>query len=1107
MKQRMQETALQHSNVFCVRRVWAAWRSALQHRYSEQQQEEEALQHWAYSLQSRAWLQWREKCFLAQRWKEQEARARLHACRSLCRKVIHCWVIYTQHCRATRQPKAAADGVWRHTLTGRYWRRWLKEWQSERRERELQLVVKQRAQLGIQRWALGQWRHYIRMRAQEVEKQKFATQHYQCHLLRGAMRGLSLNVSQCKNYHLNNHLALQHHYQTVIRRSWRMWQQRVEQMENSQLQPQINVALHHHSITVLQQHLDLWRERHKECIYRKDLDRQADAWFAKRILPHCLSAWVEFTAHRRTYTERRKEAQLFDQRRICSWAFYVWWARSEEQKEYRLAERMAVLHEEHVCVRRGWQRWRGAARVHAQERVSCSAADEMRSHTLLQRTLSLWRARMQHLQTSQQQEELASHHGDLHLARQAWNCWRMFVKQRREKNKRLEQIEQHHNWRLLTKSLQAWKDHHLQTQQVYTSAEESCRIQQQQQLRRLFLLWRRNSVLQAEERNVEERAVLHQRRHLMAKVWLAWRRDTAERKARHRHYGMALKEAQTALNRGRLQAALLRWREQSREARKDRVNMEKASHLHSQTLLRKSLCSWNTLHQQQKLHQVMKEKGVWLLRRRTCRVFFTCWKTELENSRKEAESTEKALWHWSLNLQAKVLDAWRDWVIDRQRKQRRLAAASQVYRGYLLKEGITHILTYAEHMDRFSASLAQRSQEQSCRHVQAVVRRCALRWKHRALSGPERKEVDKTTKPKKCVSFSLPEEASEDTARDSSQSTLQNVTSLGVQSAADMLEHQPMKMTHVEKGQGDLITKQLLFLRASRIPPRRLDQHGKCSEPQDSNQKPLPYAESALLRQADGDQERAPSVLVPRTHVPTVPTTCSAAPVVPGPVPMTPDSASAMPSSALFTHCSLPVPVRFSSLSYPPLPATPVASTAQEPVVHPKPDANSDVLLPPSMFMAPHTQAMEKDSRLRLREPHMHLNRHPSPQSGVCLDQSEQEDEDEQQRQREEKALQTAALTRDLISIQLDMQRYQRDRKQLQAWRKLEQVLRSWLETTGSDVEASETSSVQQELKELEVNIEHLSDLLANQKPAMVRHAARIQNIEGLLKRQSHPDI
>lgn len=33
-------------------------------------------------------------------------------------------------------------------------------------------------------------------------------------------------------------------------------------------------------------------------------------------------------------------------------------------------------------------------------------------------------------------------------------------------------------------------------------------------------------------------------------VWLAWRRDTAERKARHRHYGMALREAQTALNRG-----------------------------------------------------------------------------------------------------------------------------------------------------------------------------------------------------------------------------------------------------------------------------------------------------------------------------------------------------------------------------------------------------------------------------------------------------------------------------------------------------------------------------------------------------------------------------
>ncbi|XP_076125486.1 protein SFI1 homolog isoform X5 [Alosa pseudoharengus] len=1101
-----------------ARRMWAAWRCALQRRYSEQQQEEEALQHWAYSLQSRVWLQWRERGLQAQVWREQEARARLHACRSLCRKAISRWQMYTQHCQATRQPKAEADSAWHRTLARRYWSRWLREWQSKRSEKELQLALKQRVQLGIQRWALGQWRHCIRIQAEEAERWKSATQHHQHHLLRGAMRGLSMNVSQCRTYRLNNHLALQHHNQTVICRSWRLWQQRVEQLEDSQLQPQIDIAHHYHSIIVLRQHLNLWRERLKECLNRKALDQHADAWFAKRILPHCFRAWVEFTVHRRTYTERRKEAQLFDhsvvyscRQRVCSWAFYTWWTHSEEQKENRLAERTAVLHEEHTCVRRGWQRWREAAGTQAQERVRCTAADRLHSHTLLRSAIGLWRARSQHIRTSLQQEELASRHGDLHLVWRAWNCWRKFVERRREKNQKLGQIEQHHNHRVLAKSLQAWKDHHLQTQQVYSRAEESFRCQQTQQLRRCLLLWRRNAALLAEERSVEGKAVLHHRRHLMAKVVLAWRHVTAERNARHVHFGMVLTEAQTALNKGRLRVALLRWRERSREVRLERASMEKAGYLHGQTLLRKCLRSWSILHQQQNLHQVMKEKGIWVLRQRTNRVFFTRWKNALENSRREAELTEKALWHWSLNLQAKVLDAWREWASDRQRKQQRLAAASKVYRGVLLKEGITHILTYAEHMDRFSASLAQQSQEQSCRRVQAVVRRCALRWKQRALSSQEQTDVDKPTKPKKSVSFSLPGVGSIEASRSSAQSAVQTPTCMGVQRVTATPMHQPRNFTHIERGLGDSVTEQLLFLRSSRIPPRTpsflLDLHGEEQKghPQDGNQRPLCSAEPTSLCQADEDQDPTSSALVPHAHVRTmptpVPTMSSVAHVVPGSAPLTLDGVPVGANSVPIPHCTLPVPVRSSSgvsLSYLPLPATPVASTFQESAAQPTPDASSDVLLPPSMFMAPHTQAM--DFRLRLREPHMHLNKHPSP-PGVCQDTSKQEDEEDQQRRREEKALQTAALTRELISIQLDMQRYQRDRKQLQAWRKQEQVLRSWLETTGSEVEASETFSVQQELKELEVNIENVSDHLAKQKPAMVRHAARIQSIEGLLNR------
>ncbi|XP_063071080.1 protein SFI1 homolog isoform X2 [Engraulis encrasicolus] len=1130
MKRDMQDTASQQSTIFCVRWAWVTWRSALQRRYTEQKQDEEALHHWASLTQGRAWLRWRQRMLQAEQERDQEARARLHACRRLCRKALHHWLTYAQHCRSSREPKGVADGVWRHTLAWRYWRRWLQEWQGRRRERDQQLVVKQRAELGIQRWALGEWRQYMRIQAEQAEKLEAAAQHHHRHLLRSVVRGLSVNVSRSKTYRLNNHLALQHYDQTVLRWSWGLWQQHVEQRENSHLEPQISSALRQHSNTVLRHHLNLWKDRFKECMYIKDLSHQADAWFAKCTLPQYFSAWMVFTEYSKTYGDRKKEAQLFNQRRVCSWAFYTWWARSDEEKDFRLAERTAVLHEEQVSARRIWEHWRQAAQVKAQERERAAAADEMHSHTLLRRALHLWRTRTKGIQTSHQQEKLAKRHVYLQRAQRVWTTWQKFVKRKREKKKRLEAVDHHHNSRLLTKSLQAWKEHHLQTQQVYSSAEESHRSQKQQRLREFFLLWRNNATLLAGERSAEERAALHHKHRLVAKILLAWRHVTVERKQQHTHDEMALSQAQVALNRRGLQVALLQWRERSRLMRTERAKEEEAAHLHSQTLLRKCLHSWSCWHRQQKTQQVMKEKANALFRQRTCRVFFTRWEAALETSRREAEWTEKALWHWSLGLQAKVLDAWRAWLLDRKRKQQRLAAASQVFRGHLLREGITHILTYAEHMDRFTASLAQTTQEQSCRRLQAVVRRCALRWKLRALCssrGQEEISNNKATKTqKKSVSFSLPKDLAVQDAAASlfTQSTSQSGTAPLADLGGTVMPHlpvelQPMKLPRAEMGQGDhSVREQLSFLKRSMIPPRipaflldPLGQHQIGSEVQDS-QTTRPCADSASLCQANGEQERATSVPVSHSHMPANLTSMAAmhsasaghlttdcAPVSPSPAPAAPSPPHPLP---------LPVGTSGISLSYPPRLATPVPSTSQKPAASLlQSDTSSDVLLTPSAFMVPHAPSMEKDSRLKLMESHMHLSK-PSPPIGLYAGRSKQvveeevgDDDDDEQRSAEE-ALRTTSLTRELISIQLDMQRYQHDRTQLSTWRKQEHVLRSWLETTGGEVEAAETLNVQQELSELELNIEHLSELQANQKLLMMRHGARIQSIEGFLKRQ-----
>lgn len=122
---------------------------------------------------------------------------------------------------------------------------------------------------------------------------------------------------------------------------------------------------------------------------------------------------------------------------------------------------------------------------------------------------------------------------------------------------------------------------------------------------------------------------------------------------------------------------------------------------------------------------------------------------QLQHRRREANQTERALWHWSLTLQAKVtlpctnvshghldhwvvklvlaastvfffftclqvLHGWRLQVTEQRRKQEQAARAAQVYRDQLLREGVTCILTYAAHMSDLTTSLTQHSQEQVC---------------------------------------------------------------------------------------------------------------------------------------------------------------------------------------------------------------------------------------------------------------------------------------------------------------------------------------------------------------------------------------------------------
>ncbi|KAM9523070.1 uncharacterized protein sfi1 isoform 4-T4 [Salvelinus alpinus] len=972
MKHRMQESALQFRKLTALRWMWTVWQTGLQRRYDACVMEDQALQHWALMLQGRAWLQWREVYMLACSWRERESKSSLHYIHGMQRKALCGWISYVHLRQTKRKPQDVAVRAWQLQLVRRYWFVWKSGLQRRQREVDRGQASYRLAQRSTQRRALERWRQYRRMCMQESERDQAASQHQHRHLL-------------------------------VTCRYWRLWQQRLEEAEDQGLQMQMQMALTHYSTSLQSNCLRHWREQLVEHRHMQGLERRAEAWFADHIFPQCLDSWVEFTCQRRQHRERTELAQLHNQQHQYTWAFYTWWGRSEERKEQRLAERMALLHEERSCLMRAWDHWQRRARQQQEEREKQRASDTLYRRTLVHNTLSQWKDNVTVIRDRRKREEQAGRHGDVRCVRHALSGWSEYVQHRTEKNSRLDQMDSYYEHRLLKHTLQAWKEHHLQRQQVYEHVEERYSQHQKHFLRRILRVWKENVALLAAASSREKTAENHYQHCVQVKVLLGWRKATYCAVSNCHQQREAVSKAQTHMDKVRQEATFRRWRERSREVVEDSIGMEKAIRLHHHSLLCRTFRSWTMYQQHQQSYKVMKGRGHLLLRQKTCQLFFAHWKIVLQHRRREAEQTELALWHWSLSLQAKVLEAWRLWVTEQDRKQERLAQASQFYRDQLLREGVAHVLTHAAHMGSFSTNIALHSQEQSLRRLQRVVLRCAMQWKQRALSGPHRARPPRATAvpPKKSVTFCLPSPDPE--CRTHSRTHTQSGI-VGQRAGDDILNH-------------------LVAVRASRLQPRR---------PRDLLDSPV---KEVLPPTAPLHQR--PSPLPHQTKVPVTANLYPAA----ASIPISPIRAHPAP------HLSFPTAPHHESLG-------------------------QDLLLPPSSFMATHTQTKpESDGEDVLTE--------------------------------EENVDPTLAWTRELLNIRLDMLRFQQDRKLLQSWRRLEEVLRSWLQTSGSEGETEESNTIRKELEQLEERIGRLSSELAEQKPVMILHAARIHRIESVLLQSS----
>ncbi|KAL6112063.1 sfi1 [Pungitius sinensis] len=781
IKNRMLECALMHSRLATLHSAWRLWRARLQQHRDLQTLEDQALKQRALTLQSRTLLHWKEMHTAARCQKNKESKAALHFILLLKRKTLHRWKSYVSSQQTKKKSQAVAERARHLRLVTTCWRKWSSALRRKRHEEDGLQAAGYLAARITQRRALERWKAYVTLCREEAERNRIASQTYHRQLLHAGLQGLLLHVSRNKAHRLNNNMAVQHYHQTMTRNHWRLWQDRLEEAEDESFRPLNEIATTNHSTSLLSRCFHHWRENLRKQRHMKELEHRADIWFAEGLLPKCFTLWAEVTSHQRRFKHMRHKAEVFNRQRRYTCVFYTWRRRAEERRERTLCERMAILHEERCRLRGAWSSWRRRTERSINDREKRQASDRLYLHGLLHKTMARWKDNSSEMRDRRNRELQARRQGDLRCVRIAVDKWKKFVQCQRMKKGKLKQMQHYHEVKLLKHAFVAWKKHLLEMRQIYGHVEELYWQHQRTLLRKVLCVWRENATLQTELRLKEQRAQNHFQHFLRLKVFLAWREATACAVSKRHQQRAAVNKAQRAINQVRLLQSFRRWKTQTRKARGERMRMEKARQHHGSKLLSKAVQAWKDHHNHIRKNKVMKRQGIILLRLKMYQMYFDQWKIKLQHRRREAKQTERALWHWSLTLQAKVLHGWRLQVTEQRRKQEQAARAAQVYRDQLLREGVTCILTYAAHMSDLTTSLTQHSQEQRSRRLHSVVKRCAMRWKKRALCKPKREQEVKGQAPKKSVSFCLasrgsksvpPSDPEEQEAEDGVQSEL-----------------------------------------------------------------------------------------------------------------------------------------------------------------------------------------------------------------------------------------------------------------------------------------------------------------------------------------------
>ncbi|XP_077429347.1 protein SFI1 homolog isoform X2 [Vanacampus margaritifer] len=889
-------------------------------------------------------------------------------------------------------------------------------------------------------------------------------------------------------------LAQEQYGRTSLHSAWRLWQSRLQQHRN--LRAMEDQALKHLAI---------------------EKESKASLHFNSRVKNKSLHEWQNFVACR-----QHKEALK------------------------AVAKHVARLH----LMRVSWSVWRSEWHRQQSKEERLQAAGQLASRVSQRRVLLHWRAYATWRKEKADKGQMANQHHHHRLQFAALQALSLNVSHNRAKRLNTNTAVQHLNQTVLNKHWRLWKERLEEAEDKPLQALTDLALTNYRRylLSRSFDHWKRKLAQKRRMQELEWRADVWFAEHCLAHYFNSWCEYILRRRVKkdRRH------KADVYNNQRLCTWVLYAWRETSNK-QKDEMLLLRIAILHEeQSRVQRAWAQWKQRAKQKDDLHCMRwaldrwKKFVQRQKFQRCHekiVKQGCVARKFQESLKTYAPTERALWHWALTLQAKVLYGWRLWVREQRGKKVEMLEAAQVSQAW--KEEVKCVTPEKRKtFNRAQSSLNQvellqrerLATEKARKHYDSKLLRKALRaWnehrrtclKYQVMKRQGilllRLKMYQTYFALWRRKFLLKVKVCEQTEQAlwhwalTLQAKVLYVWRLQV-TEQHKKKTEVLEAAQVDKDESQSNTESLLepgmqrdeepqSLHIQRLVKRcamRWKQQALCKplkttvtfhhpdlEPESPSDSGEGAADDSELIHPSMRRQprRCEEVFEPSMKV----------------LPHDGFQTSAGANPQLWQHVSSQTHLApsSSSLHHPSITFNIAGQSGHVPLVSPQkspvsildpPQTSRELLLPPTAFMS-------------TENPFGRGNIF-SPTAGPSLEHFSSTPSDINPREPSEESANdtTSSLMRELLNIQQDMRSFQQDRKQLRLWQKVKDALQSWLQTSGKD-EEMEDNSVCQQVKELEERIDKLSHELGTRRLTMRFHAERLQHLQAVLDRSGFSSL